>query len=81
MEEQERYEQVCKPAFERLETKTDQILTILQGSNGTPGLSEQVRSLSRFRKITLAVLAFLGSSVFIQLLFFLRAFFLDRNGG
>lgn len=41
MDENERYEQVCKPSFENSNKKLDKILYLLEG-NGKPGLLTRV---------------------------------------
>ena len=73
MEEQERYTEVCKPAFDRLETEiarsnktSDEILRILKGRNGDPGLLDEMRDMKRFRNGILGTLGFILATLFTQ---------------
>lgn len=53
MEEQDLYDKVCQPAFERIETDVKTILTVLKGDgrNGDkPGLCERLRTLENEHK-------------------------------
>jgi len=54
MIEKERYEQLCRPMFERQQRdnndtqgKLDTILGLLQGKDGEPGLCERLRCVER----------------------------------
>lgn len=53
MTEEERYEQICKPWMDRMEKETKEttheILSILKGKNGDPGLVDNVRSIMHAR--------------------------------
>lgn len=52
MSDAERYEEICQPAFEkneeshdRIEGKIDDILSILKGKDGEPGICERLRKV------------------------------------
>lgn len=49
MDDRERYEEICQPAFASIEGKVDEILRVLKGANDTPGLCERVRNLEKAR--------------------------------
>lgn len=59
MDEQERYDLICGPAFKDLKSGQDEMLEILRGDNGNPGL------LHRVRKLESAYKAFIAGGVFI----------------
>ncbi len=54
MTDNERFEEICKPAFaanekshERIEAGIQDILGILKGSNGDPGICERLRDVEK----------------------------------
>lgn len=65
MTEEERYENVCKPWMERMEneltTSTKELVQLLRGKNGDPGLVDDVRhikeSRAKWEKLTWLVAA------------------------
>jgi hypothetical protein len=80
MEEDERYTEVCKPAFARMEQEmrdhrkdTRSILNLLQGENGNPGMVDDVRNLKLFRKGTIGTVAFLLTTVVVQFVAWVRS--------
>lgn len=82
MEENERYDEVCKPAFERMEKAqqrgnegTEEILRILKGQNGNPGLLDEVRDLKRFRRGIVGAFCFVLTVLFVQGIAWIRGKF------
>ncbi len=47
MTEDERYVQVCKPSFDNLNGKVDEVLRMLKGQDGDAGMCERVRTVER----------------------------------
>jgi len=66
MDENERYTEVCKPAFDRIEAHTSEILRVLKGQDGAPGLIDEVRDLKKFRNRIIGAFVFVFSAIFIQ---------------
>lgn len=58
MNENERYEQICRPAFDATEKKLDKILYLLQG-NGSPGIITRIDRLEQKYQSASGVLGFL----------------------
>ena len=75
MNEQERYSEICKPAFDGLKADTQEILKILKGRNGDPGLLDEVRELKQLRKTILGGFLFLFTTLFVQAMIWLRSKF------
>jgi len=82
MNEQERYNEVCKPAIDRLEVAinqsndtSDEILRILKGRNGDPGLLDEMRDMKRFRNGILGTLGFILAAMFTQMVQWVRGLF------
>jgi hypothetical protein len=46
-----------------------------RGVNGAPGLIDEVRDLKRFRKVTIGVVVFVVTTVFVQIAIAIRAVF------
>jgi len=56
MDEQERFNEICKPRFDELVKGNREIIELLKGKNGDPGLLDDVRQLkSRWRSIFAAI--------------------------
>jgi len=47
--EEKFYNQWCKPQFEDIQSSQKEILRLLRGKNGDPGLIDDVRDNTRFR--------------------------------
>ena len=68
----EMYELVCKEKFDFLIEKQDEVLGLLRGRNGTPGLVEEVRSIKKLHKLIIGVVGFVVSVIVVQLFVWLR---------
>jgi len=44
------YNMICNKRFDKLEAQGETIITILKGTNGTPGLCERIRTLETQEK-------------------------------
>ena len=66
------YEMVCKDRFDSLDSGQKDIMSLLRGKNGNPGLVDDVRGLKKFNKYAVGAVAFLvctGIAQFIHWLF------------
>ena len=61
MDENERFEQVCKPNFERSDRKLDKVLSLLEG-NGKPGLVSRIERIEMKCQTASGVLGFLAKN-------------------
>ena len=68
MDEQERFNEICKPCFDELKAGNKEILEILKGRNGNAGMLDDVRQLkSRWKSIFTAI-GVLFTALVIQIL-------------
>jgi hypothetical protein len=51
------YELVCKEKFEHIIKQQEEVLGLLRGQNGTPGIVEEVRGLKRVYKAVVGAVA------------------------
>lgn len=72
MEEQERYDLICKKRFDDLADDTKDILKLLRGYDKAPGLVDDVRDLQKINKAVGAGLLFILTTLFLQALAWLR---------
>ena len=62
--EEKMYSLVCKERFDNIDQKQEQMLNLLRGSNGTPGMIEEIRILkSRWKMISIGILLMLSAFV------------------
>jgi hypothetical protein len=77
MDHQERWNEVCKPRLDGIESKLDAILTQLQG-NGTPGYGDRIRDLERSRAAAGKLLWALVLAAIAQVAIWARGLFVGR---
>ena len=64
MDEQERFNEICKPCFDELKKGNAEILQILKGKNGDAGMLDDVRQLkSRWKAIFTAIGVLFGALI------------------
>ena len=66
MNEQERFNEICKPCFDELKQGNAEILRLLRGRNGDPGLLDDVRQLKSRWKTIFAAIGVLFSAIAVQ---------------
>jgi len=57
--EKDIYELVCRPQFEGLKSGQKEIISLLRGRNGDPGVVDDVRDLKRTNKAVVGAVIFL----------------------
>ena len=57
--EKDIYEMVCRPQFEELKTGQKEIIRLLRGRNGNPGVVDDVRDLKRTNTAVVGAVIFL----------------------
>lgn len=70
------YEQICKDRFDGIEHKQDEILNLLKGNGGRPGLAEEVRGLKKVYKSIVAVISAICVISFTQIVIWIRQKFM-----
>ena len=60
------YELVCKRRFDNVEGDTKEIIRLLRGRNGDPGLIDDVRDLKKARMAVAGVLMFVVTVLGVQ---------------
>ena len=70
--EKEIYDLVCKKRFDNLDDRTDEIIRLLRGRNGNPGILDDVRDLKRVCKALAGGLAFILMTLFVQVVAWAR---------
>ncbi len=66
MDENERYDLVCKDRFDAAARERKEILRLLRGRNGDPGLLDDVRGLKKINKALVGGLLFMLMTLFVQ---------------
>ena len=62
------YPMICEPRFDKIDAKQEEILTVLKGRNGDPGVLDDVRNLKKWHKATLGFVIFIGSAFTLQVI-------------
>ena len=66
MDEQERFNEICKPRFDEMISGQKEIINLLRGKNGDPGLLDDVRQLKSRWKSIFAAIGILFTAIIAQ---------------
>jgi hypothetical protein len=72
MEHDERYDLVCKPAFDTLKNNQETIINLLRGQNSSPGLVDKVRDIERMQTTATWIIRILFGAVIVQVVIWIR---------
>jgi len=75
MDEQERFSEICKPCFDELKRGNAEIIQLLKGKNGDPGLLDDVRQLKSRWKTIFAAIGVLFAAAVAQITHWIWGFF------
>ena len=62
------YDTVCKDRFDKLDKHNEDMLAILKGKNGDPGVLDQIREVKKFHRSIAKFTIFIGAAVLMQIL-------------
>lgn len=62
------YPMICEPRFDKIDQKQEEIIGLLRGYNGNPGILEDVRILKKWHKAAIGFAIFLGSAFVLQVI-------------
>ena len=62
------YDTVCKDRFDKLDKHNEDMLSILKGKNGDPGVLDQIREVKKFHRSIAKFTIFIGAAVLMQLI-------------
>jgi hypothetical protein len=66
--DEEMYGLVCEKRFDRIDNKQEETIGLLKGSNGNPGVLDDVRNLKKWHKATIGFAIFVGSAFVLQVI-------------
>jgi len=62
----EMYGLICEKRFDRIDDQQKEVLELLKGKNGHPGLLDDMRQIKNRWKIVVAIMIFLSSALVLQ---------------
>lgn len=62
----EMYELVCKDRFDKMETLQQEAISLLRGSNGDPGILDDLRAIKRAHRMIGGAVIFLSATIAVQ---------------
>ena len=68
MDEQERFDEICKPCFDELKKGNAEIIALLKGKNGDPGLLDDMRIMKKVVRGVIAAGVFIVCGFGIQII-------------
>ena len=64
--DEEMYGLICEKRFDRIDKQQEEILNLLRGNNGNPGLLDDMRQIKNRWKILVGIMVFLSSALVLQ---------------
>ena len=66
------FNKFCKSEFNAIKNGQKEVIDILKGTNGAPGLCERIRNLERRWKIVIAAIIFLIANIAVSVIDWVR---------
>lgn len=62
------YSLICESRFDKIDETQKEIISLLRGRNGNPGILDDVRNLKKWHKATIGFALFVGSAFVLQVI-------------